>query len=230
MHVIGDPSRLVIRAKFPRLSERDLAPFRARTTSFVVDAMEGRGALDHAIKPLDPDSRFVGTALTARAGARDNLAALAALDLVEPGDVLVIATQSFTGTATLGDNMAKIAQMKGAVGIVTDGMARDAADIIGFGMPCFCRGVTPNSAFPSGPGEVGLPIAMGEVMVDAGDLVMGDRDGVVIVPRADITRIAERIEEVAAAEAQMHARVADGEIGSLLDRWPELRAQITYID
>jgi 4-hydroxy-4-methyl-2-oxoglutarate aldolase len=230
MHVIGDPPRLVIRAKFPRLSERDLAPCRARTTSFVVDAMEGRGALDHAIKPLDPDSRFVGTALTARAGARDNLAALAALDLVEPGDVLVVATQSFTGTATLGDNMAKIAQMRGAVGIVTDGMARDAADIISFGMPCFCRGVTPNSAFPSGPGEVGLPIAMGEVTVDAGDLVMGDRDGVVIVPREDITRIAERLEAVAAAEAQMHARVADGEIGSLLDRWPELRAQITYID
>jgi 4-hydroxy-4-methyl-2-oxoglutarate aldolase len=228
--VIGDPSRLVIRARFPRLSENDLAPFRARTTSFVVDAMNGRGALDHAIKPLDPDSRFVGTALTARAGARDNLAALAALDLVEPGDVLVIATQGFTGTATLGDNMAKIAQMRGAVGIVTDGMARDAADIIGFGMPCFCRGVTPNSAFPSGPGEVGLPIAMGEVMVDAGDLVMGDRDGVVIVPRADIARIADRLEAVAAAEAKMHAKVAAGEIGSLLDRWPELRAQITYVD
>jgi 4-hydroxy-4-methyl-2-oxoglutarate aldolase len=228
--VIGDPTRLVIRAKFPRLPESDLAPFRERTTSFVVDAMEGRGALDHAIKPLDPASRFVGTALTARAGARDNLAALAALDLIEPGDVLVIATQGFTGTATLGDNMAKIAQMKGAVGIVTDGMARDATEIIGFDMPCFCRGVTPNSAFPSGPGEVGLPIAMGEVMVDAGDLIMGDRDGVVIVPRTDIARIAKRLEAVAAAETEMHAKVVAGEIRSLLDRWPELRAQITYVD
>ena len=110
--MIEDPSRLVIRAKFPRLREAQLAPFRERTTSFVVDAMNGRGALDHAIKPLDPGSRFVGSALTARAGARDNLAALAALDLIEPGDVLVIATQGFTGTATLGDNMAKIAQLR----------------------------------------------------------------------------------------------------------------------
>jgi 4-hydroxy-4-methyl-2-oxoglutarate aldolase len=82
--VIGDPPRLVIRARFPRLSETELAPFRNRTTSFVVDAMNGRGALDHAIKPLDPASRFVGSALTARAGARDNLAAIAALDLIEP--------------------------------------------------------------------------------------------------------------------------------------------------
>ncbi len=98
--MIGDPTKLVIKARFPRLTEAQLAPFRDRSTSFVVDAMNGRGALDHTIKPLDPKSRFVGSALTARAGARDNLAALAALDLIEPGDVLVVATQGFTGTAT----------------------------------------------------------------------------------------------------------------------------------
>jgi len=144
--MIGDPARLVIRAKFPRLSENQLASFRGRTTSFVVDAMNGRGALEHGIKPLDPASRFIGTALTARAGARDNLAALAALDLIEPGDVVVIATQGFTGTATLGDNMARVAQIKGAAALVTDGMVRDAREIIELGTPCFCRGITPNSA------------------------------------------------------------------------------------
>jgi regulator of RNase E activity RraA len=74
--VIGDPPRLVIRAKFPHLSKTELAPFRNRTTSFAVDAMNGRGALD----------------------------------LIEPGDVVVIATQGFTGTATFGDNIARIAQ------------------------------------------------------------------------------------------------------------------------
>jgi 4-hydroxy-4-methyl-2-oxoglutarate aldolase len=228
--MIEDPSRLVIRAKFPRLSEAQLAPFRNRTTSFVVDAMNGRGGLDHAIKPLDAGSRFVGSALTARAGARDNLAALAALDLIEPGDVLIIATQGFTGTATLGDNMARIAQLRGASAVVTDGMVRDAAEIVALGLPCFCRGVTPNSAFPSGPGEVGLPLALGEVAVDAGDLVMGDRDGVVIVPRAQIAAIAGRLERVATLEAEMHAKLARGEIGSLLDRWPELREGIAYVE
>jgi 4-hydroxy-4-methyl-2-oxoglutarate aldolase len=228
--MIEDPPRLVIRAKFPRLREAQLAPFRDRTTSFVVDAMNGRGALDHAIKPLDPGSRFVGSALTARAGARDNLAALAALDLIEPGDVLVVATQGFDGTATLGDNMAKIARLRGAVAVVTDGMVRDAAEIIDLGLPCFCRGITPNSAFPSGPGEVGLPLALGEVAIDAGDLVMGDRDGVVIVPYARIPVVAERLERVATLEAEMHARLARGESRTLLDRWPELRDQITYVE
>jgi 4-hydroxy-4-methyl-2-oxoglutarate aldolase len=228
--MIGDPTKLVIRAKFPRVSSAELAPFRERSTSFVVDAMDGRGAMDHAIKPLDPASRFVGSALTARAGARDNLAALAALDLIEPGDVLVISAQSFVGTATLGDNMAKIAQLRGAAAVVTDGMARDAAEIVELGLPVFCRGVTPNSAFPSGPGEVGLPIAIGEVAIDAGDLVMGDRDGVVVVPRIRLAAVTARLEAVAAKEAEMHAKVVSGEIRSLLERYPELREQITYVD
>ena len=228
--MIGDPTKLVIRARFPRLAAADLASLRGRSTSFVVDAMNGRGALHHAIKPLDPASRMVGSALTARAGARDNLAALAALDLIEPGDVLVIATQGFEGTATLGDNMARIAQMRGAVGVVTDGMARDAAEIIALGLPVFCRGVTPNSAFPSGPGEVGLPLAMGEVTIAAGDLILGDRDGVVVVPRAQLAAVTARLEVVAAKEAEMHAKVAAGEIRSLLDRYPELSDQITYVD
>ncbi len=228
--MIGDPTKLVVKAGFTRLTAAELAPFRDRSTSFVVDAMNGRGALDHKIKPLDPKSRFVGSALTARAGARDNLAALAALDLIEPGDVLVIATQGFTGTATLGDNMARMAKMRGAVALVTDGMVRDAAEIIELGIPCFCQGVTPNSAFPSGPGEVGLPLALGEVVVAAGDLILGDADGVVVVPRAALAAVTERLAQVAAKEVEMHAQVAAGEIPSLLDRYPGLRDQITYVE
>jgi 4-hydroxy-4-methyl-2-oxoglutarate aldolase len=228
--MIGDPTKLVIRTTFPRLAAAELAPYRERSTSFVVDAMNGRGGLHHTIKPLDPDSRVVGNALTARAGARDNLAALAALDLIQPGDVLVISTQGFEGTATLGDNMARIAQIRGALGVVTDGMVRDAAEIIALGLPVFCGGVTPNSAFPSGPGEVGLPLAMGEVTIESGDIIIGDRDGVVVVPRAQLAAVTARLELVAAKEAEMHTLLAAGEISSLLDRYPDLRAQITYLD
>jgi 4-hydroxy-4-methyl-2-oxoglutarate aldolase len=228
--MIGDPTRLVIKRRIERLAEAELSPFADRATSFVVDAMQGRGALDHRIKPLDPNSRFVGSALTARAGARDNLAAMAALDLLQPGDVLVIATQEFTGTATLGDNMAKIAMLRGAAAVVTDGMARDAEEIVALGIPVFCQGVTPNSAFPSGPGEVGLPIAMGEVAIASGDLVLGDRDGVVIVPKAMLKTVTERLAEVDRLEAALHDKVAAGEIRSLLDRYPELQEQIVYVD
>ena len=75
-----------------------------------------------------------------------------------------------------------------------------------------------------------MPLALGEVTIDAGDLIIGDRDGVVVVPRARLAEITARLETVAAKEAEMHAKVAAGEIRSLLERYPELRDQITYVD
>lgn len=226
--MIGDPAKLVIKRPGTRLDSAVIAPFAVRSTSFVVDAMQGRGALDCRIKPLDPNSRFTGSALTARAGARDNLAAIAALDLIEPGDVLVIAAQGFTGAAVLGDNMARIAKQRGAVAVVTDGAVRDIDEIKMIGLPVFARAVTPNSAFPSGPGEVGLPLSLGEVAVETGDLVLGDADGVVVVPGGRIEEIAATLEQVAALEADLQGRIESGTFESLLS--PEIRQAIRYLD
>ena len=226
--MIGDPQRLLVKVKFSRLEPREVAPFRERPSSFVADAQNGRGALHPSIKPLDPAMRFAGTALTAYSGARDNLAALAALDFLEPGDVLVIGTQGFIGAATIGDIVVKIAKAKGAAAIVTDGAARDVADILPIGLPVFCAGVTPNSAFPSGPGEVGLPMALGDATIWSGDLIMGDRDGVMVVPRARLAEVTSRLEEVAAVEAATQAKVDAGEVASLLPA--AFRDQIAYLD
>jgi regulator of RNase E activity RraA len=107
--------------------------------------------------------------------------------------------------------VARIAQIRGALGVVTDDMVRDAAEIIALGLPVFCRGVTPNSASPSGPGEVGLPLAMGEVTVESGDLIIGDRDGVAVVPRTQLAAVTARLELVAARE------------GRCTPRWPRAR-------
>lgn len=226
--MIGDPPRLQIRRRFERVAPALLDRFSGRSTSFVVDAMFGAGALDPAIKPLDPAMRFLGAAITAGAGARDNLAALAALDHIEKGDVLMIAAQAFEGTATLGDNMARIAALKGAAAIVTDGMVRDAHEILATGLPVFARGVTPNSAFPSGPGTVGLPIDLGGSRIEAGDLVLGDGDGVVVVPRAVAAEVAARLDEVAANEATLQSRLDRGNVISLVP--PAFREEIVYLD
>ena len=226
--MIGDPAKLVIKRPGERRAAAVVAPFAARSTSFIVDAMQGRGALDHRIKPLDPSSRFAGAALTARAGARDNLAAVAALDLIEPGDVLVIAAQGFTETAVLGDNMARIAKRRGAVAVVTDGAVRDIDEIREIGLPVFSRAVTPNSAFPSGPGEVGLPLAFSDIPIVTGDLMIGDADGVVVVPSARIAEITEALEQVAAREAELHAKIESGAFETLLSE--EIRRAIRFVD
>ncbi len=226
--MIGDPPRLVVKRGFARLQPDELAPFADCGTAFLADAMQGRGALAARIKPIDPASRFVGSALTVRAGARDNLAAVAALDLVRPGDVLVIAAQGFAEAAVVGDKMTRIAQQRGAAAIVTDGAVRDTEDLLALGLPVFAAHVSPNSAYGSGPGEVGLPIALGEVAIAAGDLVLGDRDGVIVVPRAELAAVRQALDRVAAREADLLARIADGRLGSLLS--PELQAAITYVD
>ena len=226
--MIGDPAKLVIRRPRTRPTEGAITPFASRSTSFIVDALQGRGGLDQRIKPLDPATKFAGSALTARAGARDNLAALAALDLIEPGDVLVIATQGFTGTAVLGDNMARIAKQRGAVAVVTDGAVRDADEIRAIGLPVFASAITPNSAFPSGPGEVGLPLALGDVSIDQGDLVLGDADGVVVVPGDRIEEIEQSLDEVATREAELQAKIESGSFDTLLSE--EIRRSIRYVD
>jgi len=226
--MIGDPPKLVIKRPGERLAGAVLAPFAKHSTSFVVDAMQGRGALDHRVKPLDPTTHFVGLALTARAGARDNLAALAALDLVKPGDVLVISAQGFKEAAVLGDNMARIAKQRGAVAVVTDGAVRDVNEIRAIGLPVFSRAVTPNSAFPSGPGEVGLPLSIGDVAVDTGDVVIGDADGVVVIAHERLTEVTRSLEEVAAKEAALHAKIESGSFESLLSE--TVRRAIRYVD
>ena len=117
------------------------------------------GALDAAVKPIIPSTiDFCGVALPCHAGPADNLAVFAALQVIEPGDVVVAAADGFRGTAVTGDLLLGMARNLGAVAFVTDGCVRDIAGIEAVGLPCFATGVTPNSPARNGPGTVGLPV------------------------------------------------------------------------
>jgi 4-hydroxy-4-methyl-2-oxoglutarate aldolase len=197
---------------------RDLAPgsaaaleaLRGMPTSFLADAMGGHGALDWRIKPVGQARPFAGTALTCSCGPADNLALCAAVARCSAGHVLVAATSGHTGTAVTGDLLLGIAANRGAVAFVTDGLVRDQNDIEVLGLPCYAAGTCPNSPSRSGPGEVGLPIICGGVGVATGDLVVGDRDGVIVIPAAALTGVLERIGSVRAAEQRLAAEVSNG--------------------
>ncbi|MDX2204470.1 MAG: RraA family protein [Hyphomicrobiaceae bacterium] len=209
--MLKEPPLLTVRRAFARAGQDLVARFAGAQTGQIVDAMLGRGALDFAIKPIDPDTaHFAGTALTVETGPSDNLAIMAALALAEPGDVIITASDGFAATAVVGDNVAWMAKNKGVAALVIDGMARDRDGIVGVGLPVFARGITPNSCVKSGPGRIGLPIVAGGVAVQAGDIVVGDRDGVVIVPRGEADAIAGRLEQVRRAEVEMQAKIAAG--------------------
>jgi 4-hydroxy-4-methyl-2-oxoglutarate aldolase len=209
--MIEDPPLLTIRRTIERPDRSLIEGFANTPTSFIVDAMQGRGALDSRIKPCPgTPNRFVGTALTCLNGPADNLALGAAVALCEAGDVLVAATDGFGGCAVVGDLLLGIAKNRGAVAFVTDGLVRDLTDVQALAFPAFAAGVSPNSPARNGPGTVGLPVVCGGLPVAAGDLVIGDPDGVVIVPRGEIRTVLAQLAAVRANEAKMLRAVQGG--------------------
>ena len=209
--MIKDPPLATIRRVFPRPAARQIKALAGIPTGNVVDAMNGRGALDYRIKPLMPISTVVvGVAVTCDNGPADNLGVLCALDVIKPGDIIVAATDSFTGTAVTGDLLMGMARNRGAAAFVTDGLARDVVGIAKVGMPVYCAGVSPNSPVRNGPATVGFPINVGGVTVESGDIVVCDGDGVVIVPRGKLAAALEALEGVRAAEAALEAKVNAG--------------------
>lgn len=179
-------------------------------TGFFTDIQGRRGALDPAIKPLLPGTPFIGSALTVKTGPADNLAPYLAVGVLQPGDVLMIATGDWMGCAVLGDLMAGFFRNAGAVAAVTDGMARDVKGLAAVGLPVYARGINPNAPQKSGPGEIGGEIVIGGVAVRAGDLVIGDDDGVVVLPQAEFAGALDAVEAIKAKEAKVEREIADG--------------------
>ncbi|MCC7049449.1 MAG: RraA family protein [Alphaproteobacteria bacterium] len=210
---------MTVRADFPRPAPEVIAKLKGVPVGYLVDCMDGTGALDWRIKALPeacilgPAPMILGPAVTCFCGPADNLAVFGALAIAKPGDVVVAATEGHTGCAILGDLLLGMARNAGAAGLVTDGLVRDVAGILEVGLPVYARGVSPNSPARSGPGTAGMPIVIGGRRVEPGDIVAADRDGVVIVPRADAERVAAKLADVKQAEAGLLAKVRGGLAG-----------------
>jgi len=228
--MIVDPPVLTLRRRLERPRPDLVRQLAGVATSHIVDALGGCGALE-AIKPIDPgNASFCGAVLPCETGPSDNLALLAALSFAEPGDVIVAAAAGFTGSAVIGDNVALMARNRGVAAIVTDGMARDSRGIVEAGLPVFARGVTSNSCVRTGPGRVGFPIVAAGVQLQAGDIVVGDCDGVVVIPASEQVSVLARLAKVLAAEQALQARIREGL--SELDSVRELLAstRVHYIE
>jgi len=209
--MIDNPPLLSIHRGFRRPDPALVEQFRGAQTSHLADAMDGRGALDYRIKPLDPaNASFAGPALTAFAYPADIVAMFGALFEAEAGDVIVLANDGYTRTAVIGDIAAGMMKNKGVAAFVTDGLARDRAGIIAAGLPVFCRGIQPNSPAMNGPGTVGAAVTLGDVHVEPGDVIVGDADGVVVVPAGRLRQVLDRLAAVRAAEARTIALVSKG--------------------
>lgn len=193
--------------------------FRQYPVANLGDAMERIGIVDAAIVPMWEGAAAVGSALPLLTVAGDNLALIEALDLIQPGDFIAVNAAGYVDRAVMGDNLAQRFQAFGAVGAVVDGAARDRDIIRDFAFPVWSRGISPAGPFKHGPGAIGSPIALGGVVVNAGDIIAADSDGVIVVPlaraeevlagAAEIARIEiEKDEEAARFRADAEARPA----------------------
>jgi 4-hydroxy-4-methyl-2-oxoglutarate aldolase len=212
--VIEEPSLLRVRSNFLRPRPEQIAAFQGVPTSFVADAMDGTGALATGISALGDGvtlpNAVAGPALTADNGPGDLLATLAAIRFLKPGDVLVAAARGHQGCAAAGDRLMGMARNGGAAGFVTDGPMRDYAGIVLVGLPAWCTGLNPASPVARGPGAVGVPILVGGRQVESGDMIVADRDGVVVVPYARLDAVIARLAKVVELETALDAEVAAG--------------------
>lgn len=175
-------------------------------TAFVLDRMGKYGACSPRIKPLSHGMRMCGPAIT-QLGA-DLTVRRMAIDLAEEGDVLVVAAGGIDDYACFGDGTALRMARKGMAGVVIDGSVRDAGFLREMGFPTFSRGVTPrNYHYPVAAeyGGVNVPVNCGGVAIHPGDLVLGDDDGIVIVPLEMVDRIAEMVSADIAEERAFRA-------------------------
>lgn len=193
-----------------RPSAELLKRFSALPTANVADAQDRLGALDARIKPVWRGATIAGPAFTVWTRAGDNKMLHEALRLAEPGDVLIVNGQGDESRALLGELMAERAKFRGLAGFVIDGAVRDA-DVIGeIEVPVFARAVTPAGPFKHGPGKLGCNIAVGGVAVSPGDIVLGDADGVVIVPQEGAEQVLINAEAKFADETARRADIKAG--------------------
>jgi len=167
----------------------------------VYEAQGAKGALDHGVKPIDPSVKLAGPAYTVDCRPADNLMLHYAVQKARPGDVLVVDAKAFMEAGPWGDVLTIQAMKVGIAGLVINGCVRDASLIIELGFPVFCRGLSIKGTGKNQPGKVGVPVLIGDVQINPGDIVVGDRDGIVVVPEAEVgsaiaTSLAREAKEV----------------------------------
>ena len=199
-----------IRRNFEPVEPEWLERFASIPAPLAADGNAGAGVLA-GLRPLDPESRLVGPALTVHAQPGDNLIVYRALEEARPGDILVVRTGAHRECALIGDIVAAFLQRTGVAGLVTDGLVRDEDGIRELGFPAFCAGVHPAGPGKQGGYGIGYPVVVGGALVRAGDLIVGDRDGVVALRRSALAEVWARIEAKEASEAEARSALAAGE-------------------
>lgn len=220
-----------IKKRLVNVPDEVLEQFRQYDAVTAYKAMGYRGAMDDKIKPLSSGMKMCGRALTVQTVDGDNLMVHKALQIAQPGDVIVInAGGEGSRSSTLGDVMIFQAKVSGLAGIVSNSSALDSIKIKKLGFPVFCNGVAIKGAQKSSLGWINYPISVGGVTVNPGDIILGDADGVTVVPAELAEETLEQCRAREEYEATVFERIENGEHLYDISEYEEIMLALGYTE
>jgi 4-hydroxy-4-methyl-2-oxoglutarate aldolase len=192
------------------LIDSEIKMFSELPTGNICDANGKSGNMDAALKPISPKFKLAGPAVTVSCPPGDNLTIHKAILVAPRGSVLVIDGRAYTGAGYFGEIMALACRERGLAGVVIDGACRDADDLEEIGFPVFCRGLNPGGTAKASLGTINQIIQCGGMGVRPGDIIVGDRDGVVVIPREKAGFVLEQARVIAEREIKVKELLREG--------------------
>jgi RraA family protein len=203
-----------IRKKITRPDPEVVAGFREFDTPEISDLMNRLYTMVPEVRSQTGSLKILGPACTVKVFPGDNLMVHKALDIARPNDIVVVDAGGSSMNAVLGDIISTKARHRGIAGFVVDGLVRDLPGILKMNFPVFARGTTPIGPLHRGPGEINFPIQCGGIVVHPGDVVVGDLNGVVVIPKAIAPGLLVRMQEKQKAAESYIAAVIRGEFSN----------------
>lgn len=176
-------------------------------TTAISDVLKGMQNMNPQIKPLKEKYKIAGQAYTVQLPVGDNLMLLRSLKEAQPGDILVVDVKGDTYRAIAGDFVVGMMKSLKLGGLVVDGVIRDLIDIKALDFPVFSKGTTVSSGTKNGPGDTNIPISVGGTPVNPGDIIVGDVDGVVVIPKEKAQNVLTKAKEKMLADDEREAKV-----------------------
>lgn len=190
--------------------------YRTFVTPHISDNMNRLNSVDSSIRPIHTHGTLVGSAFTVKTRPGDNLLVHKAIDMASPGDVIVVDAGGDITNAIMGEIMVRIAKRNGVAGFVINGAIRDAKEIREMNYPLYAKGINHRGPYKDGPGEINVPIQLAGVVVNPGDIIVADMDGIVVVPLEYAEEIAKKVLGTMEMERKM---MEDIELGTIDRSW-----------
>jgi RraA family protein len=189
-----------------------VAELAQMVTPHLSDSMERLYAAGPQLRPMHKEGKLAGPAYTVKTAAGDNLLVHKAIDTARRGDVIVVDAGGFLDNAIIGELMMSRARQRGVAGMVIWGAIRDSAEIGAGSYPVFAAGVTHRGPYKNGPGEINVPVVIGGMAVNPGDIIVGDADGLVAIPLELADKILASAKAILAKETSMMKQIQDGTV------------------